>query len=138
MGPIFRVKGWSGIQSLVALLFILAFACEPVAARGVVVNRTPWTMRITRNPNSSSATHWCQFWNWWTLTSPIPRSARVRCTQENLPPGKTSTGDVDGFTFHDREYYSNSRATIRGVWTKITDLDTATCVNSGGTPRCNY
>ncbi len=118
------------LAQLIGLLTLLCLLSP--ASAGYVRNNTPWTMKITYDPNSSSASHWCQFWNW----NLIGGSRRVRCTHRDLPPNSGSSGDVDGFTFHDREFTVNGRRMTRGVWTKITDINAVYCDDRSGRAWC--
>lgn len=69
------------------------------------------------------------------------------CTPQKVPPGDSRGGrfsgeDVDAFTYEDRPYHltiDDRRILVpRGVWTKISDLETATCrAPVPGTVECH-
>lgn len=115
---------------LVVLLWVL-FACLSAVEAGYIKNNTPWRLQYTKDPNNRDAPHKCHFRNWWTLENPIPRSAIVNCTQLTLVGnGESTSGDADGFTFADREFWVNGERITRGVWTKVTDINAVLCEDS--------
>ncbi|ORX94104.1 hypothetical protein BCR34DRAFT_580183 [Clohesyomyces aquaticus] len=119
----------------------LAGQCTKVGSKyrcGRIENNSKRTMSYTQDPNSSTAPHLCQFWNW-----PGHSDKPVKCTQYTTPPGGTAGCgtcsakgvDVDGFTFADTDYIINNDPITKGVWTKIDDLTTVVCNGGQGSTK---
>jgi hypothetical protein len=107
---------------------------------GEVQNSSRWTMYVTTSLGAGP--HYCDVWNsegGWTWIW-----KKMRCVQEPLGAGGHRGGgtvDVDAFTFNDRDYllYFKGLRVLRtkGVWTKISNYEGATCKNySSSTPVC--
>ena len=132
---------------------------------GKAVNKTPWTMLYTRTPGGKCGKKCCQILNWddgdGSFTDAFvskPKSALVACTQDPLESGGTKGGntckesnklDVDAITFADRDWTiatpgpggkggstTQTRSVTKGVWVKISSLETITCVERNGKPYC--
>jgi hypothetical protein len=107
---------------------------------GSVRNSSPWTLRYTTNPDSSTGNGYCQFWNWPEGITTV--SKRVKCTQQSLAPGgyagedRQGGVDVDGLTFADRDWRFQTKSLQRGVWHKFATTTNVVCDDEGGMPVC--
>jgi hypothetical protein len=121
-----------------SMSLVSAGDCHSASLCGEVNNQSSKYMTVTTSLGSGQ--HYCNVWNW-------DGSNPARCEHEPpLAPGSSMGGgnvDVDAFTFADDDYTlsfyggSSSRKT-KGVWTKITDIQEATCNDgSEGIPHCN-
>lgn len=110
---------------------------------GRVRNLSTHLMKYTTNPNPALNAHTgrCHFQNWYN-SNPLNTEDRiVSCSQKDLTAGNSKGGcsekvDVDGFTFPDRWYYYGGEPYAKGVWTKLSDLQTITCRMDTGDVRC--
>jgi hypothetical protein len=111
---------------------------------GEVYNGSPWAMHTTEYLGGSHGDR-CDVWNWNGGSARAWRS-RVACEQKRLSAHSARGGrgvDVDAFTFNDRGYLLNLHGKRswqkKGVWTKISDWDTANCTMSSsyGVPYCS-
>ena len=132
---------------------------------GKAVNKTPWTMLYTTDPHGSCSpgASCCQILNWDNgggsfddAFASSPKSKNVVCGHIPLGAGGSKGGntcssknrlDVDAVTFADRDWVistggSSPKAVIRtksvtkGVWVKISSLETLTCREKNGKPFC--
>lgn len=131
---------------------------------GKAVNKTPWTMLYTRSPGGKCGKSCCQVLNWdggdgsfSTAFESNPKSALVACKQEPLGAGGSKGGntckeknklDVDAITFADRDWviarvvstkgqgWTKTKKVTKGVWVKISSLETITCTEKDGKPYC--
>ncbi|KAH7061720.1 hypothetical protein BKA63DRAFT_559217 [Paraphoma chrysanthemicola] len=135
---------WTPASNLLTTIIILLPSVTQVLATcrvppcGDVQNNSPWRMKWA---DLSGGPHYCDVYNWHVGSdaSPAPNMAHRRCSQGWVEVGEHKGGfaqrlDVDGFCFHDRRYRirwgSAAGATYTlqpGVWTKISDAQTATC-----------
>lgn len=108
---------------------------------GEVYNSTGTTMSITTNLGAGSG--YCDVWNWNGGRSPAWKHAH--CSQQTMGNGDKggafSGVDVDAFTFARQGYYERFAGEgsyhwrIKGVWTKISDIQLAFC-NWNGVIYC--
>ena len=133
---------------------------------GKVVNKTPWTLRYTLDPHSGTcipSEGCCNILNWKTgdgsfddAFSSSPGSLIVPCHQSNLGAGgqkggntctKANRVDVDAVTFADRDWVvatagasgksvTKTKNVKKGVWVKISSMETLTCNDKDGKPYC--
>lgn len=132
---------------------------------GKAVNKTPWQMLYTRTPGGKCGKECCQILNWDSGDGSFsdafaskPKSALVACKQDPLKAGGSKGGntckesnklDVDAITFADRDWIiamqapagkggstTRTKSVTKGVWVKISSLETITCVERNGKPYC--
>ena len=139
----------------IIVVTLLSSAGNVIASRcifppcGEVYNNSPWTMKWA---DLDGGEHYCDVYNWHgSDNSPAKNFAHRKCTQYPLDPGVHKGGwsndrtDVDGFCFYDRSYrvrWLNAQGLSftldKGVWTKISSAQTATCSKSAdGMPSCS-
>lgn len=130
----------TSLNSRYSYLALLAFTffmllISSAYGGGVVQNQSPWTLKHTvGNPSpNDNCRSCCYFWNW---SNGSPRGRMTSCTQRNLPKRQTTSGDIDGFCYADRDYYFSGRWVKRGQWTRISDPQTVRCVSYRGVPHC--
>lgn len=113
---------------------------------GVQNNTNTYTMQYTRALNSEGHTDWCDVWNSegenrWNWV-------HWRCGQRSLGPNDARGGfgsdvDVDAFTFNTDSYTvtfdgGGERTLDPGVWTKITNDQSANCQETAGSGLSCY
>lgn len=139
-----RGRGLARILVLAAMAATLPWAsAAPASAQvwnGEVQNDSWHTMHSTIKLNNAKHKDHCDVWNYSGGLARTANWAYVKCAQSQLTSGSHAGGgntDVDAFTFNYTKYklyMSGPQATWldkgtinKGVWTKITDWDTATC-----------
>ncbi|KAK4162944.1 hypothetical protein QBC43DRAFT_335961 [Cladorrhinum sp. PSN259] len=154
------------VSLLALLPFTLASSCSKVPLTGCYIcgkveNKTRWRALYTTDPHGSCSpgASCCQIRNWnngdgdfLDAFASSPRSKNVVCTHTPLAAHTNKGGntcnannrvDVDAVTFADREWVI-SRANgvprtltiTRGVWVKISNLETLICTERNGKPFC--
>ncbi|MFH9070500.1 hypothetical protein [Streptomyces alboflavus] len=126
---------------------------SPAAAYGELVNRTNKQMEFA-SFSGNGRVHRCDVWN-NTVDARRANFENLKCKQQPLDPGQDAGGpgdggDVDGFTFERNAYSLHMMLPLptippvivskgtkkKGVWTKITNVDDASCSGTGSKPAC--
>lgn len=128
-------------------------SASSAAAYGEVVNHTDKEMEFA-SFSGNGRHHRCDVWN-NTVDARRANFENLKCKQQPLDPGQDAGGpgdggDVDGFTFERNAYSLHMMLPVpgippvivsmgtkkKGVWTKITDIDDASCKGTGSKPAC--